>query len=110
MPVVEKLDHQVELRLYRQTGMSASTIFARRESRVVEYQPRGLGQTVTRVERARFLIHANTDIETALTRAEVAGPVRIFDHGVEFVVTGLEETERKDRVIVHGEAFPSGQR
>ena len=110
MPVVEKLDATVELRFYRQTGMSAATIYAKRESRVVEYQPRGLGQTVTRVERMRLLIHANTDIEAALTAAPVAGPVRIFDHGVEFVVTGLEETERKDRVIVHGEAFPSGER
>ena len=110
MPVVEKLDQQVELRFYRHSGMSASTIFARRESRIIEYQPRGFGQTVTRVERARYIIHANSDISANLTRAEVAGPVRVFANGVEYVVTGLEETERRDRVIVHGEAFPSGQR
>ena len=111
MPVVEKLDHQIELRFYRQAGMSASSIFSRRESRRVDYQPRGgLGQTTTRVERARYLVNVNADIEQALIDAEVTAPVRIYDNGREYVVTGLEETERTDRVIIHGEAFPSAQR
>ena len=109
MPVVPKLDRVVELRFYRQSGMSASTIYARREFRMVEYSPRS-GRIPTRLERVRYVVHANAEIDEALTEADTPAPVRIYDNGLEYQVNAIEETRHRDRVLLTCSAFPPSQR
>ena len=111
MPIVPKLDQAVELRFYRQSGMSSRTIYVRREAKTVEYGARGLGGgPVTRRERVRFLARQDVEIEDALTRAEVVAPVRIVDSGIEYQVSALEDFGSRTRIRLLCDAFPPSQR
>ena len=111
MPTIPKLDQAVELRFYRTSGMSGSTMYVRREARTVEYAARGIGGgPVTRRERVRFLARRNLAIEDALTRAEVVAPVRIVDNGIEYQVSALEDFGSRTRIRLLCDAFPPSQR
>ena len=112
MPVVPKLDRVLELRFYGQAGLTKrATIYGRRESRTVEHSPRsGAGARPTLLERVRYLVHANTEIEQALTGAAVPSPVRVFDNGLEYQVNVIEDTRHRGRVLLHCTALPASQR
>ncbi len=112
MPVVPKLNRTLELRFYGQAGLTSSAvIYARRESRTVEHSPR-TGARPTLLERVRYLVHANPEIEQALTATTIPAPVRIYDAAVdlEYHVTVLEDTRHRDRVVLSCTTLPASQR
>ena len=102
----------LELRFYGQAGLTTrSTIYGRRESRTVEHSPRsGAGARPTLLERVRYLVHANAEIDQALTGSTIPAPVRIYDGGLEYTVNQIEETRHRDRVVLSCTALPASQR
>ena len=114
MPTIPRLDRVLELRFYGQAGLQSSgVIYARREARTIEHSPRtGAGARPTLLERVRYLVHANPEIEAALTGATFPAPVRIYDGGVnlEYVIGTVEETRHRGRVVLSCTALPASQR
>lgn len=110
MPVVEKLDQQVELRFYRPDGLSSETIWARRTFRAVEYSPRS--SAPTRLERVRFELHDREDMRAALVNIGETSPVRLFDSvlGLEYHVQSLETLPNRKRMLAVCQAFVPAQR
>ena len=106
MPGMPKLDRVLELRFYRQTGVTSRTIFARLESNVVEYQGRSSPQ---RTVRKRYRVRFADDILTGIFQAEVNGPVRVVDQGVELVVNRVEELERRKMLFIDCEGIAQRQ-
>ena len=110
MAVVPRLDETVEVKFYGVNAVSSHTAAARRESLEVVYEPRGgLGRTLTRVNRATFLMRVNQDMEDHLRAAPVQAPLRMLYRGVEYYVTTITSTPRKDRVLVSVQSFSGSE-
>ena len=109
MPTIPKLDKVLELRFYRQDGVSSETVFARRESRVSEHAPRS--GIPSKLERVRFVMHNREDMRAALLSANTQAPVRLFDAsvGIEYVVNTIDELPGGRRVAVNASAFVPSQ-
>ena len=91
MPGMPKLNRVLELRIYMKEGVSSRTIYGRLEANTVEYQARS---SPTRTLVKRYRVRYADGILSALLQAEVTGPVRIADEGVELVVHRVEELDR----------------
>lgn len=111
MPFVPKLDHVLELRFYRQSGVGSETIFARRESRVTEHEARG--GVPTKLERATFLVERREDIRAGLMEAQTADPVRVYDAsvGIEYSIKSADDLpNNRRRMLLRCTAFVPSQR
>ena len=111
MAYVPKLDRSLELRFYVDAvRQSSCLIYAKRESRVVEFQARGLGGSgaVTRSERVTFTIRTNSDIDSALLAGNAP---RIFDETTqqEYLIQSVTDSSRRDRAEISCVALPPGQ-
>ena len=110
MPVVPKLDKVLELRFYRQDGVSSETVFARRESRVSEHAPRS--GIPSKLERVRYLMERREDMRAALMSANTQAPVRLYDAsvGIEYAVNSIDDIPGGRRMVVNCAAFVPSQR
>ena len=111
MPVVPKLDKVLELRFYRQSGVSSETVYARLDQCVTEHAPR-TGAPPSKLERVRYLMRERGDMRLALLTAVTQAPVRLYDAtlGIEFSVNSIDELPGGRRMAVNCVAFGPSQR
>ena len=111
MPVVPKLDTVLELRFYRQTGVSSETVYGRRDLRIVEHAPR-TSAPPSKLERVRYLMHNREDMRAALLSANTQAPVRLYDAnvGIEYAVNSIDDLPGGRRMVVNASAFVPSQR
>ena len=111
MPTVPKLDTVLELRFYRQGGVSSETVYARRDLRIVEHSPR-TGAPPSKLERVRYLMERREDMRAALMTANTQAPVRLYDAtvGIEYAVNSIDDIPGGRRMVANCSAFVPSQR